>query len=235
MKQYLRVLMTASLFSLCFAEEQKTPVDKGKISEAFGHFIGRNLLSDAYSFDVDKVIEGIRSGASGKPAPMSDEEYQTALANLQEEAMKKMAEQNLQKAEEFLTNLDKDKSVQMLVPKKLYYKIIQKGNGEAINISSIPLMNFEGKLVDGSVFGSSKDAGGPVEIPLANTVEGFAKGLDGMKEGEKRIVYIHPDLGYGKEGALPPNSLLIFEVEIIKANAPQSDLEYEDDFQEERS
>lgn len=233
MKQYLKVLMTAMIFSVCFAEEAKAPVDKEKISEAFGHFIGRNLLSDAYSFDVEKVIEGIRNGASGKPSPMSEEEYQTALANLQQEAMEKMAEQNLQKAENFLNELDKDTSLQMLVPKKLYYKVVQEGNGEAISLSSTPLMHFEGKLVDGTVFGSSKDSGGPVEIPLANTVEGFAKGLDGMKEGEKRIVYIHPDLGYGTQGALPPNSLLIFEVEIIKAEAPQNGFDSEETFEEE--
>ena len=39
-----------------------------------------------------------------------------------------------------------------------------------------------------------------------------------MKEGEKRVIYIHPDLAYGTYGSLPPNSLLIFEIEVVKAN-----------------
>ena len=41
-----------------------------------------------------------------------------------------------------------------------------------------------------------------------------------MKEGEKRKLFVHPDLGYGTQGQLPPNALLIFEVEIVKADAP---------------
>ena len=59
-------------------------------------------------------------------------------------------------------------------------------------------------------------------LPIKQSIPGFAKGLVGMKEGEKRILYIHPELAYGLAGHLPPNSLLIFEVEIVKAHALSS-------------
>lgn len=59
-------------------------------------------------------------------------------------------------------------------------------------------------------------------ISLDETIPGFNKGLIGMKEGEKRTLFIHPDYGYGTSGYLPPNSLLTFEVELIKANSPKS-------------
>lgn len=58
-------------------------------------------------------------------------------------------------------------------------------------------------------------------ISLDETIPGFSKGIVGMKEGEKRTLYIHPDLAYGVNGSLPPNSLLTFEIEIVKANNPQ--------------
>ncbi|MEC8306525.1 MAG: FKBP-type peptidyl-prolyl cis-trans isomerase, partial [Chlamydiota bacterium] len=52
-------------------------------------------------------------------------------------------------------------------------------------------------------------------IPLSQTVIGFQKGLSGMQKNEKRILYLHPNVAYGLGGTLPPNSLLIFEVDLI--------------------
>ena len=54
-------------------------------------------------------------------------------------------------------------------------------------------------------------------------IPGLKSGIIGMKEGEKRTIYIHPDRAYGTQGYLPPNSLLTFEIELIKANAPEAD------------
>jgi len=68
------------------------------------------------------------------------------------------------------------------------------------------------------VFGSSEETGGPITIPLDQTIPGFSKGLVGMKEGEKRRLFVHPDLGYGTMGQLPPNELLIFDIEVVKAD-----------------
>ena len=61
-------------------------------------------------------------------------------------------------------------------------------------------------------------------MPIKQSIPGFAKGMLGMKEGEKRVLYIHPELAYGLTGQLPPNSLLIFEVEIVKANSSLSEV-----------
>ena len=58
------------------------------------------------------------------------------------------------------------------------------------------------------------------KICLEEVIPGLRSGLVGMKEGEKRIVYIHPDFAYGTSGCLPPNALLTFEVELVQANAP---------------
>ena len=58
-------------------------------------------------------------------------------------------------------------------------------------------------------------------LSLDEIIPGLKAGLVGMKEGEKRIVYVHPEMGYGTNGYLPPNSLLTFEIEIVKANSPK--------------
>lgn len=195
--------------------------DIKKLSEAFGHFIGRNLKSSGLNFDIDSFVKGIRDGESGKPAPMSDKEYEQQMIVLQEKAFKYLANENLKAAEEFLKKNSAERGIVEIVPGKLQYIILQEGKGQTVTEHSHPKIQYTGKYLDGTVFGSSEDTGGPITIPLDQTIPGFSQGLVGMKEGEKRKLFVHPDLGYGKTGHLPPNSLLIFEVEVQEANSSE--------------
>lgn len=190
-----------------------------KLSEAFGHFIGRNLTTPGINFDLDALIKGIRDGAQGKPAPMTDQEYEQKMAVLQSQAYRKMSEENLKAAETFLNDNAKNAQVIQLIPGKLQYEELESGHGEIVKESGTPQIQYVGKFLDGKVFSSSKESGGAITIPLDHTIPGFSKGLVGMKEGGKRRLFIHPDLGYGTSGHLPPNSLLVFDVEIVKAQA----------------
>ncbi len=101
----------------------------------------------------------------------------------------------------------------------MQFQIVQQGNGEEVLPDGAPLIHYKGTLLDGTVFATSEASLQPVTLPIKQTIPGFAKGIVGMKEGEKRILYIHPELAYGLSGHLPPNSLLIFEVEVVKANS----------------
>lgn len=206
-------------------QEAKIEIPQGdiqKVSEAFGHFIGRNLSAPGIKLDLDSIIKGMRDGAAGRPAPMTDKEYEALMTKLQEAAYKNVSAENLKAANEFMMKNGKEQNVQTLEADKLQYVIIQPGTGEAVKEHDSPLIQYTGKYLDGTTFGSSVDAGGPITIPLDQTVPGFSKGILGMKEGEKRKLFVHPDLGYGTTGQLSPNALLIFEVEVIKANAPES-------------
>lgn len=207
-------------------------VDMKKLSEAFGHFIGRNLKSPGVSFDLDSIIKGMRDGAEGKPAPMSDQEYETMMLKVQEQAFSKLSEDNLKAADTFMAKNAQDGSIKSIVPGKLQYLIIQEGTGPVVSEHGSPSIKYTAKYIDGTLFDSSDAAGGPITIPLDQTIPGFSKGIAGMKEGEKRRLFIHPDLAYGKTGQLPPNSALIFEVEVVKAAGDTKnlgDLNDEDD------
>lgn len=199
-----------------------TPEDILKVSEAFGNFIGRNLKAPGVNFDLDSIIKGMRDGYAGKPSPMSDKEYEEMMAKIQEMAYRQLSTENLKAANAFMEQNKKADKVIEIVPGKLQYLILQPGTGATVEEHNSPQIHYVGKFLDGSTFGSSQDAGGPITIPLDQTIPGFSKGLLGMKEGEKRKLFVHPDLGYGTSGHLPPNSLLIFEVEVIKANAPET-------------
>jgi len=212
--------LTAATPSTTSSQESQD-VNIPLLSEAFGHFIGKNLKSPGVTFDIDAVIKGIRNGAEGKPAPMNDQEYELAMNKLQERAFSALSDQNLQSANEFLEKNAHASGVKEIEKGKLQYQIITEGHGEEVKPHSSPLINYSGKYQDGTVFGSSEEVGGPITIPLDQTISGFSKGLLGMKEGEKRKLFIHPDLGYGTMGNLPPNALLIFEIEVVKANTSE--------------
>jgi peptidylprolyl isomerase len=191
------------------------PEDIRKLSEAFGNFIGRNLNTPGVKFDLESLIKGIREGAEGKPSPLSDEDYENMMAKMQEQAFSRLSEDNLKAANEFLAkNASADKVI-VLEPGKLEYMVLEEGSGPAITDHSTPLIQYTGKYIDGTVFGSSVETGGPIEVPLDQTIPGFRKGLVGMKKGEKRRLFIHPDLGYGVSGQLMPNALLIFDIEVV--------------------
>lgn len=194
-------------------------VDMVKLSEAFGNFIGRNLQMPGIKFDLEGIIKGIRAGAEGKPSPLSEKEYESMMAAIQEKAFKELASKNLQDANAFILKNAKEPNVVELVAGKLQYTIIQDGKGAVVIEHSSPMINYSGRYLDGTLFGSSEETGGPITVPLDQTIQGFSKAVVGMKEGEKRKIFVHPDLGYGSTGQLPPNQLLIFEVEVVKANS----------------
>jgi FKBP-type peptidyl-prolyl cis-trans isomerase len=79
-------------------------------------------------------------------------------------------------------------------------------------------VNYEGTLLDGTVFDSSYARGEPVEFPLNGVIPGWTEGLQLMAEGSTYRLFIPSDLAYGSQGAggsIPPNSALIFKVELL--------------------
>lgn len=195
-----------------------------RISEAFGHIIGKNLENPGFKFNLDSIVKGIRDGAAGQQAPMSEEEYERSISMIQESVFNELSQSNLKKADEFLSQNIHDRDVVEIEAGKLQYKVIEAGNGQDVQGSDAPLIHYTGKYLDGSVFGSSVGNSEPISLPLDQTIAGFSKGLLGAKEGEKRRLYIHPDLAYGTSGHLPPNSLLIFDVEVVKSNSNRADV-----------
>lgn len=196
--------------------QEEVQADITKLSQAFGHLIGKNMETLGVHFDVEQVAKGLKDAAAGKTSPMTEEECVQALTSVQETLFKKQAQDNLKSAETFLSQNAKDKNVVQLHEGKLQYKIEKDGQGAVIDAHATPLVRYVGKYLDGTVFGASKTE---ETLSLEETIAGIKEGLLGMKEGEKRVIYIHPDLAYGGTSALvPPNSLLTFEVELVQAN-----------------
>ena len=96
------------------------------------------------------------------------------------------------------------------------------GSGRAAKAGDTVSVHYTGTLKDGSVFDSSRGRNKPLEFPLGKrkVIPGWDEGVAGMREGGKRQLIIPPDLAYGEagteDGAIPPNALLTFEVELVK-------------------
>ncbi|MBM3207589.1 MAG: FKBP-type peptidyl-prolyl cis-trans isomerase [Chlamydiae bacterium] len=209
------------IFSSLYGEENtssaKEQPEIGKISEAFGHLIGKNLESLGFEFDMQAVVQGLKDASAGKISPMTEVECIQAITTIQETAFKEQSQINLAKAEEFLKKNKKTKNVVSLEKGKVQYKIEKEGSGNSVKTNLSPVIRYVGKFLDGKVFGESKE---DEHIALDEMIPGLQTGMAGMKEGEKRVIYIHPDMAYGTRGTLPPNSLLTFEIEVVKADAP---------------
>jgi peptidylprolyl isomerase len=148
---------------------------------------------------------------------MPSHEYERLMVRIQEQAEAQVAVENLAEAESFLKENAQRPGVVEIVPGQLQYRVVRQGQGMVVPDNGSPLVHYKGRFIDGSLFGSTEDDGEAMTIPLDQTISGFARAVAGMQEGEKREIYIHPELGYGTSGQLPPNALLIFEVSVVEA------------------
>jgi FKBP-type peptidyl-prolyl cis-trans isomerase len=93
------------------------------------------------------------------------------------------------------------------------------GTGETAEVGDVLTVHYVGTLTSGKVFDSSVDRGTPFSFTLGQgrVIRGWEEGMVGMKVGGTRRLYIAPDFGYGASGvgAIPPNSTLIFDVELL--------------------
>ena len=98
----------------------------------------------------------------------------------------------------------------------LKYKIRSLGKGRTPKASSKVSVHYRGMLLNGVVFDSSYDADEPVKFSLGRVIKGWTEGIQLMPEGSIFIFLIPPELAYGEKGTdgIPPNSTLIFEVEL---------------------
>jgi peptidylprolyl isomerase len=197
-------------------------VDITRLSEAFGHLIGKNIESVGVHFDVAQLIKGLQDAVDGKDAVMSELDCMQSISKLQENAFNKKAADNLREAEDFLKKRASDPGVISLEDGKVLYTVDRPGSGPCLEAHCSPILRYKGSYQDGTVFSASEVEPSDAEdtSSLDELIAGLRVGLLGMHEGEKRTIDIHPTLGYGVSGYLAPNALLTFEVELIKADAP---------------
>ena len=110
---------------------------------------------------------------------------------------------------------------EVTTPSGLKYVVITSGSGKSPGPTDKVTVHYRGTLTDGTEFDSSYKRGQPATFPVDRVIPGWTEAMQLMKEGDKWRLTIPPNLAYGERGAgaaIPPNSTLIFEVELIKVN-----------------
>ena len=106
------------------------------------------------------------------------------------------------------------------MPSGLKYVDLKVGDGAVAEEGVTATVHYTGWLTNGTKFDSSVDRNQPFEFKLGagQVIRGWDEGVKGMRTGGKRKLTIPPELGYGERGAgssIPPNSTLVFEVELL--------------------
>jgi peptidylprolyl isomerase/FKBP-type peptidyl-prolyl cis-trans isomerase FklB len=105
------------------------------------------------------------------------------------------------------------------LPDGLQYKIVSSGptTGNKPHLGDEVKVNYEGKLIDGTVFDSSYERGQPASMPLKGLVKAWQEVLPMMRPGDVWMLYVPAELGYGSDGQgpIPPGAALIFKIELI--------------------
>jgi FKBP-type peptidyl-prolyl cis-trans isomerase len=164
------------------------------------------------------MIKGIKKGSLKRSSPMTEDECFEALATLQQKTNEKKALKNIQIAENFLLENQKDKNIIELEIGKLQYKQIKKGEMGSVESYHSPIVKITGRYLDGKVFIKLEET-----INLNETLLALKKAIVGMQLHEKRKIFAHPDLSFGKN--YPHlNSLIIFDIEVLEIDAKKEAL-----------
>ena len=180
----------------------------------------------SYALNLNQMKKGFKDVLNGEETMLDEQTVGMLIQSYIRDRMAYVAERSLEEGEEFLA-ANKEKEGVVETESGLQYKIEVEGTGISPEGADTVEVNYEGRLIDGTVFDSSYDRGESVRFPLNRVIKGWTEGLTYAKEGGKIQLYIPAELGYGKRGTgpIPGNSTLIFDIELVKVSkaAPKED------------
>ena len=229
MKKFILVTIVGlGLSAVVMAEGTNLLSDeKSRVSYAIGMMLGHNWQQQGLDINPDLAASAIKAVQSGQPTLLTPEQAQGILKTFQQEfrgkQQAKQAEQGAKNRAEgnvFLA-ANRVKSGVQTLPDGLQYQILKPGTGAQPKASDTVTVNYRGTLIDGTEFDSSYKRGQPASFPVGGVIRGWTEALQKMSVGAKWKLFIPSELAYGEAGrpGIPPNSTLIFEVELLDVKA----------------
>ena len=224
-----------------FITHNQTPHLDGKHT-VFGHVVsGQDIVNSIAQNDVINSIVIIRNGKEAKKfkaekifkayfekkaendkiQATKNDVARKALTEIAAEKQKKQAALEAQKLKEAKEKAIKEFANATTTSSGLKYIVLDEGTGNKPVATSNVKVHYTGMFLDGKIFDSSVQRGETIDFGLNQVIKGWTEGVQLMKEGAKYKFYIPSNLAYGERGAggvIPPNTDLIFEVELIKIN-----------------
>jgi FKBP-type peptidyl-prolyl cis-trans isomerase len=196
--------------------------EKERTGYAIGLDIGRMLKTRGLECDLSFLGRGIRDGIAGAKPAMTDQEIQETVQSAQKAAQGRVAAQNKAEADRFFAANAKKPGVKA-TKTGLQYQVLKEGTGPSPKPTDVVRTHYHGTFLDGKVFDSSVERGEPAEFPVNRVIAGWTEALQMMKVGSKWKLFVPSDLAYGEDGfgSIPPNTPLVFEVELLGIGKPE--------------
>lgn len=209
---------------------QKSPVTEAtaviesmeqKVSYGIGYNMGGSLARDgALAVDQAALVAGIRDGLAKAGTRVPEADLEAAFTAMQQKmaaAAAAAAEKQLAAGKEYLAK-NKARPGVTVTASGLQYEVLASGTGPKPTTSQTVKVHYHGTLTDGTVFDSSVERKEPIEFAVTGVIQGWIEALQLMSVGDKWKLTIPPDIGYGVrgKGGIPPNAVLIFEVELLE-------------------
>lgn len=204
---------TAYLAGIQIGQQVNRQMVKGLNYEIFGE-------DSTQSISVDNFMAGFVAGTTGKDALMTVDSAANLTPVLLEAVKSRVTMQkfgeNKAEGEKFMAEIAKKAGVKELVD-GIYYEVLTEGKGEIPADTSRVKVNYEGKLINDTIFDSSYKRNEPTIFRCNQVIPGWTKALTHMPVGSTWMVYIPQDQAYGSRdnGSIPPFSCLIFKIELI--------------------
>ncbi|HTQ27859.1 MAG TPA: FKBP-type peptidyl-prolyl cis-trans isomerase [Puia sp.] len=225
----LILLMTAVCQIMAQAKKQaagnpapKTPVLK-TTEDSLSYAIGLSVAKYCKDQGIESVsapllAKAINDLLKNGTQQMSDQQANNIFVAYVQKMKAEKAAENKKAGEAFLA-ANKNNPGVVTLPSGLQYVILKEGNGPKPTVADKIKCNYEGKLLDGTIFDSSIKQGGPIELSVGGVIQGWTEALQLMPVGSKWRLFVPSGLAYGDQQAGPfikPGSTLIFELELLE-------------------
>ena len=194
-------------------------VNKQNVGLMLGdRMVGPSLLRIKDEIELPVLVQGLQAALSKGPTLLTAQEAAATLQAFGSAKQAAAAGKNREQGNAFLARNKTEKGV-VTTASGLQYMVLRQGSGERPTPSSKVRVNYEGKLLDGTVFDSSYQRGEPVEFGLNQVIQGWSEGVSLMPVGTKYRFWIPSNLAYGPngmpQGGIGPDATLTFDVELM--------------------
>lgn len=223
MKKYF-ILAFCCLFStLLLAQQGQTgsaDQSEEKVLYSLGYLLGNNVKEQLILDNEDaykSFSQGMRDSLLGRKSQTNLDEYKPLITKKYQEDKATLNAKRKAAQDDYLAEVKKDKKSKVL-SNGAVIQMERKGKGKNPKAADTVKVHYTGKMIDGTVFDSSISRGVPAEFPLNGVIPCWTIGLQEMKPGSKATLFCPPDTAYGNRqaGPISPNSLLIFNVELLE-------------------
>jgi FKBP-type peptidyl-prolyl cis-trans isomerase FkpA/FKBP-type peptidyl-prolyl cis-trans isomerase FklB len=206
------------------AEPAATPTEPAADSNGgytTGLIFGAQLRQAGFGsdLDLDALMRGLRAGLGGRDPDGADRARITEILRARRDVV---VNRNRAAAAEFLARNAGVAGVQSTAS-GLQYQVLKPGDARAASpkLTDRVAVRYRGRLIDGTQFDSSDAHGPEAEFALSGVIPGWREALTLMKPGASWRLFVPPDLAYGSNspGGIPPGSLLIFDVDLLRVTS----------------